>query len=57
MDEFWRRTMVALRFAVRVPLALLAIAAVAFGGFIGFMLLYRGTQFLWTRFLDKPWSW
>lgn len=43
MDEFWRKLMVCLHFAARIPAALLMVAAAASISVIGVLLIFRVT--------------
>ncbi len=54
-EEWWAMALRFLKFAARVPVAALIIAATGFIGFVLFMILFRSTQWAWVHWLSEPW--
>ncbi len=54
-QDIWSKVMIALQFGARIPIAILIISTVAMIAFLGFFCAYRGTVFVWVRWLSHPW--
>jgi hypothetical protein len=55
METWWQKVMTILLFALRVPIAILALASVALVSGTVFLILWRSAEWLWSHWLSRPW--